>query len=245
MAIKKIKWTVLINQIDAQDILDDTEQELVYIDDKLNELTLSMSAKELRDLMKYVDDGFLHDENNVWEDLNIYVSSFKENDKRFILLLKNKLREYLGFYKKILDNSGVQRALLYSKTYENDGNANSVERGTNSQTPQNSSLYNPQSPESDALFDQAIADYASAIDKQKAHSDSHSEGGSDTTVSGTTWEEGKKNLQLLFFNELKDYLMSIPERIYAYYSLDTVPFMELHKMRLEYFQQIKEMISDE
>lgn len=250
--IKKIRWIKLVKNIDAQDIFDDTEQELIYIDNKINALTQSMASKELRDLMKYVDDYFLkagddyiHSGNNIWKDLYIYVSSFKENDKRFILLLKNKLREYIGFYRKILTDSGVQRALVYDKTYQNEGSASSVERGTNSETPQNSNLYDSEHPESDSLFDEAIANFASNIDKTKASSESSSSGGSTTEVTGVTWEEGKKNLQLLFYNELKEYLMSIPERIFSYYSIDTMPVPELAKMWIEYFKETPVLESDE
>lgn len=247
MAIKKIKWKTLVTQIDAQDIFDDTEQELIFIDDKINALTHSMRSKELRDLMKYVDDYHFSPSNTlVWENLDIYVSSFKEHDKRFILLLKNKMREYIGFYQKILTDSGIQRALVYAKTYENDGNASSTERGIDSATPQNSNLYDSAHPESDALFDQAIADFASSIDKNKASSESHSEGGSTTNVTGTTWEEGKKNIQLLFYNELKEYIMSLPERIYSYYSIDTIPAPELAKKFLAHLEEVREMFeSDE
>ena len=121
MAIKKIKWETLITQIDAQDILDDTAQEMKWIDNQINALTTSIQANELYDLMKYVDDYHLKDSDNlVWKGLDIYVSSYKERDRRFILLLKNKLREYIAFYKKVLTDSGVQRALIYGKTYEND-----------------------------------------------------------------------------------------------------------------------------
>ena len=247
MAIKRIKWTQLVTQLDAQDILDDTAQELEYIDDKINALTGSMASKELKDLMKYVDDYHLKPSDSlVWKDLDIYVSSFKENDRRFILLLKNKLRDYIGFYRKILTDTGIQRALVYAKSYENDGNSSSIERGTDSVTPQNSNLYDSEHPESDALFDQAIADFASSIDKNKASSSSHSEGGSTTNVTGVTWEEGKKNLQLVFYNELKDYIMSLPERIYSYYSIDTIPAPELLKKFAQHLREVKGMAdSDE
>ena len=247
MAIKKIKWTTLVTQLNAQDILVGADTELEYIDNKINALTGSMSSNELTDLMKYVNDYHLKPSNSlVWKDLDIYVSSFKENDRRFILLLKNKLREYIGFYRKILTDAGIQRALVYDKTYQNSGNASSVERGTDSVTPQNSGLYDPAHPESDSLFDKAIADFASSIDKNKASSESHSQGGSTTNVTGVTWEEGKKNLQLLFYNELKDYIMSLPERIYSYYSIDTIPAPELAKKCYQHLCEVKDMFeSDE
>lgn len=253
MAIKKTTWNNLVTQIDAQDIFDDSEQELIGIDNKINAYTSSIRAKELRDLMKYVDDHILKpneisygSDTNIWKDLPIWVSTWKEKDRRFILLLKNKLREYLAFYVKILTDSGVQRALVYSKEYSNEGSSDSTERGLNSETPQNSNLYDSQHPESDSLFDQAIADYASNINKNKGHSQSETSGSSSTNVTGVTWEEGKKNLDLLFFNELKEYIMSLPDRIYNFYSIDTLPAPELCKRWLAYRKEILENLeSDE
>ena len=243
MAIKKIKWQTLIEQIDAQDILDDTEQELKYIDGKINELTTSIQANELTDLMKYVDNYHLKpSEDLIWYDMDIVVSSWKEKDKRFVLLLKNKLREYIGFYRKILTDAGVQRALVYAKEFENDGNASGLERTSDSQTPQNSNLYNADEETADTLFDQAIANYASGINKNKSSSTSHTEGESSTTVTGTTWEEAKKNIELIFYNELKEYIMSIPERIYSYYSIDTLPAPLLCKKMLEHFEAVKDLL---
>ena len=244
MAVKKITWKTLIQQINANTIFTSAENELIAIDNLINEYTEGISTKELRDLMNYTKQYFFDVTNyNIWNNLELYVSSFYENDKRFILLLQNKLREYIVFYKKILTDEGVQRALKYAKTYENDGSASSTERGTNSVTPQNSSLYDSTHPESDALFDQAIADFASAIDKNKTSSTSHAQGGSTTDVTGVTWEEGKKNLSLLFFNELKDYIMSLPERVYAYYSLETLPVPELAKKFMAYMQEVEEIFS--
>lgn len=250
MAVKKIKWQTLITQISAEEVLTAVMDEIEDIDDLLNGEDLSSDM--LKELAQYVINyhlkGLVNDEPNtnlVWKNLDIVVSSWRENDKRFILLLKNKLREYVLFYKKILTDSGVQRALVYSKEYENDGNAHSTERGTDSATPQNSNLYNAVEATADTLFDQAIANFASSINKNKASSDSHSEGGSTTNVTGTTWEEGKKNLQLMFYNELKEYIMSLPDRIYSYYSLDTLPAPLLAKKWLEHFEEVKDMVSNE
>ena len=221
--VKLIKWKTLMTQISAKTELEKFESDVTDIDTALNN-GLTYSESSLKDLLEVVTDEILTDsDDGMWAELDIWLSSFREKDKRFIYLLSAKLREYLKFYKKILTDSGVQRNLIYSKTYNNSGTASSIERGTNSTTPQNSSLYDSSHPESDSLFDQAIADFASAIDKNKASSQSESHGGSRTGVTGVTWEEQKKNLQLMFYNELKDYIMTIPERIYSHYSLDTMP----------------------
>ena len=239
--IKKLKWKTLMTQISAKTEVEKFATDVEAIDTELN-TGLNYSTKSLKSLLGCVTEDILTSaDTGIWKDLLIFVSSYKENDKRFIYLLCSKLREYLDFYKKILTDEGIQRSMVYAKTYTNNGSASSTERGLDSTTPQNSNLYDPQNPESDSLFDQAIANYASSIDKSKASSTSQSYGGSTTNVSGVTWDEAKKNIQLLFFNELKDYIMSIPERIYSYYSIDTIPAPELFKLTLEHIKAVEEM----
>lgn len=241
MAIMKKKWQELIANVDAHDILDDISQEAEFIDSKLNAKTQSFRSHDLQDLVEYVRNTMLTT-GGAWVDLPIFVSSYKYNDKRIIHLIKNKVREYIVFYEKLLTDEGVSRRLSYSKEYENAGSASSVDRGINSETPQNSSLYDSSQPESDALFDEAIADYASNINKSKASQSSSNEGSSTTLVTGGTWEEQKKNIELMFFNELKEYIISIPDRIYSWYSIDTVPAPELAIMQTNYLKDIAELM---
>lgn len=252
MSLMKKTWNELIVSVDAQDIFDDISQELEEIDNYINNNLGSFRSKDLKDLMNYVDRYLLKPTElepyvyiNVWEKLPIYVSSYKFNDRRFILLLKNKLREYVGFYRKLTKDKGVSRNLSYKKDYLNSGEASSVERGTDSETPNYSALYDSQHPESDTLFDKAIAEYASSIRKNKASSTNRNAGSSLTEVKGSTWEEEKKNLELLFFNELKEFIASIPERIYSYYAVDTVPFTELTKEYFSYLHSLKEIFFNE
>lgn len=182
-------------------------------------------------------------EQSMWKDLLIYTSSYKDTDCRYVQLLIQKLYEYAGFYNKVLTDEGVQRHLVYAKDYSNQGQASSTERATDSVTPQNSNLYSPVESTADTLFDEAIANFASGINKNKASSSSSSSGDSTTTVTGTTWEEQKKNLQMLFYNELCDYIMSIPERIYAYYSIDSVPVPELCKLFCQHMKEVMEIFN--
>ena len=239
--IQKKTWDELITNNEANSILDNIATEAEYIDSKLNQQSESFNSHDLADLVNYVK-TYMLSVNGVWKDLPIYVSSFKFNDKRIIHLIKNKVREYLLFYRKLVTDNGVSRNLAYVKNYTNAGTASSVERGTNSETPQNSSLYNPSQPESDSLFDEAIADYASHINKNKASSESSNKGNSETLVTGGTWDEQKKNLQLVFFNELKEYIISIPDRIYSYYSIDTIPFTELQVLRGKYYKELADLL---
>ena len=236
-----------MNNLRPSDILDEASSVIEEVDELINAQLTDYELQALTVLSEYINSSLFTElsAGNIWKDMDIYLSSYVENDRRFILLLKNKLREYVGFYLKILNDEGLQRHLVYAKTYGNDGNSSSLERGTNSNTPQNSGLYDPSHPESDTLFDQAIADYASNIDKNKASTTSHTEGTSDTTVSGTTWEEAKRNVQMFFYNELKDFIFSLPERIYSHYSLSTIPAPELAKKWFEHFAQVREMFHNE
>lgn len=246
--VKKIKWKTLMSQISARGVLytADILNEITNIDDLINVLVDDNFAPSfLEDLYEYVMSDVINvSDDGIWADMDVYTSSWVEKDKRYIYLLANKLREYIGFYKKVLTDEGVQRHLVYSKEYANDGNSNNVDRNINSDVPQNSNLYDPQHPESNSVFDQAIADYASSIAKNKADATSHTEGTSGTTVSGTTWDEAKKNIQMMFYNELKDFIYSLPERIYSLYSLDTIPAPELIKKMIEHYHEVWDMIHE-
>lgn len=245
--VKKIKWYRLMNNISAEDCIQDLTDDIYDIDDLVNShlnYSTPISLKNLTDrILNAIDDSGVEN-SSIWGSMYIYISSWKEYDNRFIYLIEAKLREYLAFYEKVLTDEGVQRNLVYNKEYSNSGSASSVERGTDSVTPQNSNLYDSQHPESDSLFDEAIANYASSINKDKSSTTSSSSGSSGTSVTGVTWDEAKKNIQMLFFNELKDYLVSIPERIYSWYSLETIPAPELCKLFLEYRKAIWDLVNE-
>lgn len=246
--VKRIKWKTLINQIQANNILfnDDISNEIIAIDSLFNaKVSENYQEEVLSNMLDYIASNVVTGQDNgIWAEMDVYTSSWVERDKRFIYLLANKLREYVAFYKKVLTDDGVQRHLVYAKEYENDGNSNNIDRNINSDVPQNSNLYDPQHPESNSVFDQAIADYASSIAKNKADATSHTEGTSGTTVSGTTWDEAKKNIQMMFYNELKDFIYSLPERIYSLYSLDTIPAPELVKKMIEHYHEVWDMIHE-
>lgn len=248
MAIKKMKWKDLTDKILPSRLsasLTSVDSLISQVNADQAELFGCSNLSTIYNEVKII----LNQDNNIdsmWKDLIIYTSSFKENDCRFTQLILQKIMEYASFYDKILSDNGVQRALVYSKSYENDGNSSTVNRNTESVTPQNPNLYNADEETANTLFDQAIADYASSINKAKDSSNSHTEGESTTNVTGVTWDEQKKNLQMLFYNELCDYLISIPERIYNHYSLDTIPALELTKLFFEHINEVVNMFqSDE
>lgn len=249
--VKKRTWQQLMVTTNSKaNILNaDNEELILQVANTMNSLYWESGThvQDLKKLADYLASHFLNplSQTLIWKDLKIFVSEFKESDERFPILIGQKLKEYLLFYYKILTDKGVQRALIYAKDYSNDGNASSTERNANSEVPQYTGAYDSQHPESDSKFDEAIYNYASNLGKNKANSTSHSEGDSTTTVSGTTWEEAKKNLQMVYFNELKDYLYSIPERLYSWYSIDTLPAPELCKQFVENMKNAIDMYKDE
>ena len=251
MSLIKTTWLGLMNQSGKASIITSIaslkNSVINDIETKINaKYGNSLSITPMKNLLAFVTDSIMTTlSTGMWANLPIYVSSYKVNDNRILYNIQNKLREYAMFYYTILNDDGVARRLSYAKQYGNRGSSSSAERSTASETPQNSSLYDSTHPESDALFDQAIADYASSIGKNKAETTSSSSGNSTTIVSGVTWEEQKKNLDLLFYNVLCDYISSIPERVYSYYAIDTVPFTELTVEYFKYLDTLKDMLQNE
>lgn len=245
MAIKKSKWKDLLTNLLNSNVVTAWAKVDVAIDDVVTAQSAKFGDSNIGILYNEIKSVLCMDPLNesMWKDLLIYTSSFKENDRRFLVLLAQKALEYTCFYEKILTDSGVQRALIYAKSYGNDGTSSTVERATNSTTPQNSNLYNADEEVADTMFDEAIANFASNIDKNKGASTSHTEGESTTNVSGVTWDEQRKNLQMVYYGELCNYLMSIPEKIYSYYSLDTIPAPELTKLFFKHIKEVMEMFN--
>lgn len=243
MAIQKMKWQELMTTVIPSRVVSSFTDLGTLVTAVYNLQKTMFGASDIKliydELMIMLCQS--QNEDSAWKDMLIYTSSFKSADCRYVELLFQKAIEYAGFYKKILTDVGLQRSLVYGKTYTNNGSASSTERGTNSVTPQNSALYPSGQETEDELFDRAIADYASALDKNKSSTQTSSYGGSTTNVTGTTWEESKKNMQMIYYHELCNYLYSIPEKIYGYYSLDTMPIPELAKQFKNYIDDIIEM----
>jgi len=176
-------------------------------------------------------------QTSLWDDMVLFVSSFKESDIRVFYEIRNNLFEYLGFYKKMLTNDGVARKIANHREYSDSRDSDGKNQGLNSVTPQNTALYNSTTQKIDnALFEQAIADYASDISQDASVKHDEGEGESDSETSGYSWEEALKNVRLTFHNELTKYISSIPYLIYQYYSLETMPFPEIVK---QYYDNIK------
>ena len=101
--IAKLKWKELMNLHLPNNLFDEFEVTLEDIDDILNsKLGEGYERSNLKDMMTYINENILDGEQSIWKDLPIWSSTFIYPDRRYILLLVNKLREYIGFYYKIL-----------------------------------------------------------------------------------------------------------------------------------------------
>lgn len=68
----------------------------------------------------------------------------------------------------------------------------------------------------------------------------NSQGVSDLDVTSKSWDEEEKNMKLVFYNDLCDYIRQIPQWIYSEYALDSMPAMDLVKETFNYFKEMYE-----
>lgn len=68
----------------------------------------------------------------------------------------------------------------------------------------------------------------------------NSQGVSDLDVTSKSWDEEEKNMKLVFYNDLCDYIRQIPQWIYSQYSLDSMPSDEIVRQTFEYFRAMYE-----
>lgn len=234
MAVMKMKWNKLLDS--KRQFIDYAEFEslLEECDDLLNlklkgDSESSYAYETLEDAYQNMWTFFFDsdEENNIWSDLDIFISSFKKEDIRIFMELRTRLIQYLGFYKKILSDDGVARKVVTHRSYSGSGTSDGTYKDYESDTPQ-IQLTN---------FDEAI-NYASRLGKNEDSRSTSKEGESDYELKSFNWDEALKNMKMVFYNDLIRYINSIPLLVYNYYSLEQIPVVESVK---QYFDYIKEM----
>ena len=160
--------------------------------------------------------------NAIWKELPIWLSSYRENDKRPALKIQDNLIRYLRFLIKMTSDEGIQRRMVVARNFANNNSSSNTDKNIYSETPQLSLQ----------TFEDAIA-YASNVSRNENSASSSQSGASGETATNVNWEEALKNLQFAFYNEIVDYIISIPSELYNYYSLDSRPITELVKARKE------------
>lgn len=216
MAIKKTTWTKLIqrnSEFSAEKaLLSSTAitSQLSAIDNAIQGKGMVgyISALHTTMLDRYINQSA----NEIWKDLPIYISTYKEHDFRIWYLLADSLTRYLAFYLKILTDDGFARRFIYDRSFTNRSNTSQTNKGYNSETPQ-IALQN---------FDEAI-NYASSLNKEEQVASGGQAGTSQDVHTGKTFDEAIKNARLIFFNDLADWIAKIPNMVYKYYALDSMP----------------------
>ena len=255
--IKKMTWVELITklQMTSSGLI---TTDIIDLAEDLDDLMLEKFSidSHIKNLLNYLIEDYFNavETNNVWEGLPIIISSYAEKDKRLKLQYQEKLRRYLAFYIKFLTDDGLARRIVSSKTYSDNGSKN-IQRSytdTSSGSSTDNNIYSNLPQLELENFEQGI-DYASNLEKNTgttsaSGSGSGAEVGTDTksgtgseTRTDVSWDEGMKNLRTMLFNELVDYISEIPNVVYNYYCLDTLPYQELRKRAYDYAKNIKDV----
>lgn len=230
---KKTTWQELIVKTKTDEILDGHVDATAEEIDTLYLNKFGVDSK-ISALIQYMNGSYFATgddlSNNPWKDLPIFISSYAENDQRLYYQLSQKINDYLAFYKKIITDDGLALKMTIQRYYASTGSSSNTNKNIESETP-SIALDN---------FDQGIA-YASNLSKQTNDSEDSASGNSTDTHTKKTWDEEMKNMRLLFYNELVDYIANLPELIYNHYCLDSTPWWEIVKRSREYIRHAFEM----
>lgn len=219
MAIVKTTWEQVLtdNQVQISNYLSPSaiEQLLNNISTKMR--ALLSTPRTLKQNYELMYNSYLTlTSTNLWSGLKIYMTSYKVHDFRGIVEISDKLVRYLSFYHKILTDSGLSKELTIARNYTDTSTSTGTNKGYSSDTPQ-ARLDN---------FDDAI-DFASTLTKDENSLSATRGGNSSLTTSGRTFQEQEKNMKLMYYNEIVEYINSIPNMLYSYYALDTIPYPEI------------------
>lgn len=215
MAVKKMMWDELLSQNNNLTSL--ISADIIQLGANVDSAfaTKYSFTTTIEDLLACIRDDYLK-ANGLWKELPIWLSSFKEADKRFVLKVQDNLTRYLAFYTKMITDEGLQRKLVIDKGFSNEAHSQTGDKGYFSETPQ-IGLTN---------FDDAI-NYASNLTKNQGNADSAQSGTSYTREQEATWKEQMENLRFAFYNDLVEYIARIPNMAYSYFCLDGRPAGEL------------------
>ena len=236
MAVIKRTWNELLTN---KPVLTKAEYDSLFadIDELLNsKVDEGLSISLMKGVYDDVVDSYLTvGDSNLWKDLPIFLSSFKLNDRRIFNLIRLKLLQYLGFYKRILTDDGIVRSVITHRSYSDGTTSQGINRSQFSETPQIDV-----SSQSIPSFDDTL-DYLSNVSKSSDDIETSREGESDLSVSSKTWDEEQKNLNMVFYNTLCEYVSRIPEMIYNYYSLDSYPIPEVIGESINYYKGLRDI----
>lgn len=226
MSVVKKSWDNLLTEnekisaIVSSEVLAVAQDVDTAFNTKYGRSTLVKRALEeiSQDYLKTVANGG----NGLWEDLPIYMSSYKVKDRKICTQIEDNLIRYLRFIQKMVTDEGLTRKMIVNRNFNNTNTSQNTDKNVFSETPQ-IELQD---------FEEAIA-YASNVSRNENTGGSTQSGLSGETATNVNWEEQLKNIQFAFYNELVEYIVSIPSELYNYYCLDSRPITELVKARRE------------
>lgn len=248
--IQKKTWKQLIktsnnftNEIALFNLTTNTELASLVssIDSLLGQKVGMTNLSNLSSVLSCIADNYLYAryDTGLWDDMTIWLSSFKEKDKRGFLSIYHRLVEYCGFYKKILTDDGLAKQITTNRSYADTGSSTQTSKDANSETPQ----IDMTDSEGNLDFNEAMK-YASNLSSNEGHSDSNRYGSSQVSISSKSWDEQLQNTRLIFYNDLIDYISKIPELLYHFFCLETVPYPDIVKQTLYSIKQAFKLTID-
>ena len=212
-------------------LLKDLAEEL---DEKVSSKIVSedtYTVTSIKDALDSLEEYLKDDEqDNVWRDMTIFMSSFKFRTHRIVDELLNRLIQYMSFYNRMLEDDGVARKLVTHRDYSSTGQSSGEYKNYESETPQ-VQLTN---------FDDAIK-YASNLEKNEDLRNTQKWGGSDFELKSFNWDEALRNMKMVFYNDLVNYVLSVPVLVYNYYALDQYPVQESVIEYINYMKNLRDM----
>lgn len=150
-----------------------------------------------------------------WKDLPIWISSYKPFTRNeYVNKVFFDLMRYINAYSFLLINNGFARSIVRKGALSSSTDSSSKNKDYNSETPQVSS--------NDEALDNL--EYLSNASKSFNTSTSSVSQNDNVEETSKTWEDEKKNLELVYYNDITNYIMRIPYLIYDYFALDTYPY---------------------
>lgn len=232
--IIKMTWTDFLTSIDNQIKLftrsdSDYSKLLDQLETAINSKFKGIQPMKVKDMQEVVNS--LLSDTGSWKDLNIYLSSYSLNGLR-VLSIYNKTVQYLSWALKVITDNGVAGKIANSRKLGENGTNTGKSKDTYSELPQVDTNTVSQ-------FELDIS-YVSNISNNDNNSTYNRDVNEESNVTSTTWKEEVDNLQMIYMNEICNYIMNIPYTIYRAYSLDSMPVNELVKA---YYKSVKEVFN--
>lgn len=256
--IQKIKFSQIMT-IDSSlpSYFGEILTELGAIDSLTGETTLTLTNIATTTFKKLgLNSNAIDTEVSVLKDLNIYVSSYSLTGDKYLQILREFLRR-AKYFKQVIIDKGFKLSLKTTRdidktsvgtegrTTQEDAQNVGRSKDITSDTPQVSDIAGSEPAEfvSNIGTNDAQQDYTKHATDDKTHesTDTHVE---ESNLTGTKYDEARKNLEVQYLNDLVRYITRIPHEVYRAYALDSIPFPESTKTLLETVELQMELMNE-